>query len=148
MIPGFFFSSGRVPAVKEKGDGLRKAQSGFFPTSRRAGPLPFFTWRSPRHHHFAVHRSEISSHSLSVFAFPFRDSLFGSLFGSPSQGVPIPLPFPLASHTPSVCKAFSNFFPTLPSLCLCFYPFSHSSSVCSIFSPSFYSISLVFTPPG
>ena len=41
--------------------------------------------------------------SLSVFALC-------SLFGSPSQGNLIPLPFPLASHTPSVCKAFSNFF--------------------------------------
>ena len=74
MIPGFFFSSGRVPAVKEKGDGLRKAQSGFFPTSRRAGPLPFFTWRSPRHHHFAVHYFDFLAHS--VFAFLFRSSLF------------------------------------------------------------------------
>ena len=111
-----------------------------FSNKPAGGPLPFFTWRSPRHHHFAVHRSEISSHSLSVFAFPFRGSLFGSLFGSPSQGVLLSLPFPLASHTPSVCKAFSNFF----LLYDCYqFPFSllvftHSKPYCDLPSIIYY----------
>ena len=82
----------------------------------------------------------ISTHSLSVFAFPFRYSLFGSLFGSPSQGVLIPLPFPLASHTPSVCKAIFDFF----LLYDCYqFPFSllvftHSKPYCDLPSSIYY----------
>ena len=71
---------------------------------------------------FWLIRSSLSSFGLhSLFALRF--------FGSPSQGNLIPLPFPLASHTSSVCKAIFQFFPI----------FSYSTIITSFRSPSWSS---------
>ena len=141
----FFFSSGRVPALKEKGDGLREAQSGIFPTSRRAGPFPsslggppatttlLFTFRKFRlirfrssPFPFVIRSSDRSSARL------LRASLFRFLFPLPHT-----LP-PCARHFPIFL--FSNFF----LLYDCYqFPFSllvftHSKPYCDLPSSIYY----------
>ena len=96
---------------------------------------------------FWLIRSSLSSFGLhSLFALRF--------FGSPSQGNLIPLPFPLASHTSSVCKAIFQFFQffliTMRSfssifLCISFYPQFQLSQILAFYSLLFSFSLLVFT---